>query len=231
MKLFSFAYAGGDGHIFYPIAKELKSCNVTMIPFYYKGRGGRLDEGNYESIMEMAIEAAHFIQKHEVTDGYALLGHSMGSIVAYECFYELKRRGFQLPSAIYFAGSMPPDQLIQNRFVLDDDEAFIDKLKELGGLDLEILEVPEFRSFFLPIIQNDIKNFQEYVFEEKDEKITIPVTILTGSFDQVSGEKVSGWKNHSSMEPSFIELDGDHFFLFKGNQNYKAIFKKIITEA
>jgi medium-chain acyl-[acyl-carrier-protein] hydrolase len=229
MKLFSFAYAGGDGHVFYPLVKELKSCNVTTIPFYYKGRGGRQDEGHYESIMEIAVETADFIEKHEVSDGYALLGHSMGSIVAYECYYELKRRGVQLPCAIYFSGSLPPDKLIQNRFVDEDDDGFIDKLKELGGMDPKVLEIPEFSNFFLPIIKHDIKIYEEYVFEEKDEKISVPVTILTGSLDEVRGEKVEGWKNHAKIEPIFIELDGDHFFIFNEKQDYKEIFENLIN--
>lgn len=228
MKLFCFAYAGGDGHIFYPLATKLKSSNIEIVPLYYKGRGGRQDEGHYESIMEIAMEAADFIEEQGISGGYALLGHSMGGLVAYECYYELTRRRIELPCEIYFSGSLPPDRLIQNRFVDEDEEGVIDKLKLLGGMDPEILEIPEFKDFFVPIIKNDVKIYEEYVFKEKDENIDVPITILTGSLDEIRGKEVAGWKNHTKTPPKFMELSGNHFFLFNGEQNYKEIFNNLI---
>ncbi len=228
MILFTFAYAGGDGHAFYPLVNELKSYDITIEPFFYKGRGNRQKEGPYKSILEIAEDAANFIEKYDLSQGFALLGHSMGCVVVYECYYELLSRGCKLPSAIYFSGSVPPD-VLSNNLMTDNDEEFIDKLKLLGGLDPKILEMQEFREFYFPIIKNDVKIFHEYNFKEKNVYIDVPVTILTGDEDEVKGDKVKGWEKHTNGKPEFIELQGDHFFLFNCNHNYNEIFNRLIS--
>lgn len=229
MKLFSFAYAGGDGHVFYPMKDSLAELGITVSPYMYRGRNNRQAEGHYQSIDEAGAEAASFIQD-SCQDGqeYMLLGHSMGSLVAYECYQRLAKSGSRLPERMIFSGVLPPDRLVQKKYDVDNDQRLIEQLAGLGGMSTDVLNIPEFREFFLPIIKNDVRIFDRYQMKQYP-KIKVPVTVLTGASDAVSGEKVLGWKNHTEAAPMFIELEGDHFFLFKDSISYGDLFQKICS--
>lgn len=226
MKLYAFAYAGGDGHVFFPMKTELKEMGITVFPYMYRGRNNRQEEGHYRSIEEIAEEAAAFIKETNTEQEYMIIGHSMGSLVAYECYQKILEQGLKLPVKMIFSGVLPPDQLHQNKYTLENDTQLVKQLAELGGMAEDVLELPEFKEYFLPIIKNDILIFDKYRFK-KLPKIKVPVTVLTGDSDVISGEKVLGWKRHVEADPTFIEAKGNHFFLFNGSVAYRELFQKI----
>lgn len=226
MELFSFAYAGGDGHVFYRMKEELAEIGINVLPYMYRGRNNRQEEGHYHSIDEAAAEAAAFIQSGCRRQEYMILGHSMGSLLAYECYQKLLESGGKLPVRLIFSGAMSPDQLMQKKYDVTNDKRLVEQLASLGGMSGDVLKIPEFKEHFLPIIKNDIRIFDNYE-TKKYPKIKIPVTVLTGESDTISGEKVWGWKHHMETEPTFIELTGDHFFLFSESIRYCDLFQKI----
>lgn len=228
MKLIAFAYGGGDGHVYYPMKKDLQKLDIELIPYSYKGRNARLGESNYNSIEEVATEAALFIKENDTGEDFALIGHSMGSLVAYECYYKLLEIDYHIPKTIIFSGLLPPHRLIQNKYTLDDDEKFIEELSLLGGLQKEILENKEFLDYFLGIMKNDIIIFDKYEFIEKESKIKSDTVILTGSEDAPKGDNVIPWSDLTNDSPKFVELKGNHFFLFKEGLNYMNLFSEII---
>lgn len=225
-----FAYAGGDGHIYYKIRETLSKFGVVVIPFMYKGRGQRIGEGGYTSLNEIGCEAAEFVKKNIVLDeDYMLLGHSMGSIVAYECYQNLVKSKNKLPKNFFFSAQYPPDELHKENYNLENDHTLIYQLSKLGGVTPNLLYIPEFKKSFLPIIKSDLRLIKEYTFR-MSKKIVVQTIILTGCHDEIKREKILGWTNHSIKTPIFIEIEGDHFFLFKNGINYDFLLNEIFRD-
>lgn len=230
MKLITFAYAGGDGHNYYRMKGKLSKCGVDLLPYMYKGRGSRIDEGFYSSLFEIGIEATEFIKNNiDVEEDYVLLGHSMGSIVAFECYQQLVRIGYKLPKKMFFSGQYPPDKLNKVKYDLGNDSKLVSQLSKLGSITTDLLYIPEFKEVFLPIIRNDLRLIEEYTYRIS-QKIIVPTIILTGSQDEIRGEELEGWADHTTQKPVFIEIEGDHFFLFKQGINYDFLLTEIFKD-
>ncbi|MCK6258800.1 hypothetical protein LCY76_19720 [Fictibacillus sp. KIGAM418] len=230
MKLITFAYAGGDGHVYYRMKNKFSKYGVDLLPYMYKGRGSRVDEGFYSSLFEVGLEASEFIMNNiDIEEDYMLLGHSMGSIVAFECYQQLVKIGCKLPKKIFFSGQYPPDKLNTIKYDLGNDSRLVYQLSKLGAITTELLYIPEFKEIFLPIIKNDLRLIEEYTFRVS-QKIIVPTIILTGSQDEIRGEKVDGWSDHSTQKPTFIEIEGNHFFLFKQGINYDFLLIEIFKD-
>lgn len=229
MKLFSFAYAGGDGHVFYSIQQALVQQGIEVLPYMYKGRNVRQEEGHYQSIVEAATEAVDFINKHVEGQDYGLLGHSMGGLIAYECYQQLYEKGDPLPKMMIFSGSLPPNQLVRGEYAIESDEELVAQLTAEDSISASALAIPEFKEYFLPIMKNDIRIFDQYE-QTTDHQIIVPVTVLTGDNDSnVTKEKVLDWQKYTQDMPKFIELEGDHFFLFSDSVAYRELFQKICS--
>jgi surfactin synthase thioesterase subunit len=230
LKLIAFAYAGGDGHIYYRMKNKFSKYGIDLLPYMYKGRSSRVNEGCYSSLFEVGLEATEFIKNNiDVEEDYMLLGHSMGSIVAFECYQQLMRIGYKLPKKIFFSGQYPPDKLNKVKYDLENDTKLVYQLSKLGAISTDLLSIPEFKEIFLPIIRNDLRLIEEYTFKIS-QKIIVPTIILTGSQDEIKGEKVEGWADHSTLKPVFIEIEGNHFFLFKQGITYDFLLNEIFKD-
>ncbi|WP_150879617.1 thioesterase II family protein [Staphylococcus aureus] len=223
MKLIAFAYAGGDGHVYYKMRNALSEYGIKLIPYMYKGRGSRVTEEPYISIYEAGEEAAEFIKKNiAVNEDYILLGHSMGSIIAFECYQNLLKINYNLPNKIIFSGQYPPDKLNKLKYDLNNDKNLVQQLSKLGAVSTDLLSIPEFKNTFLPLIRNDLKLIKEYIYKDS-YKIIVPITILNGNQDDLILDRLKGWEKHTTQKTTYIDIDGNHFFLFKHDMNYEFI--------
>ena len=101
IRLFCFPYAGGSSEIFLRWKKYLDQ-NIELNPIELSGRGHRCNELFYDDF-ESVIEDVYKIIKYSLSDvPYAFLGHSMGSLIAYELCYKLIEFGDEPPIHIFF---------------------------------------------------------------------------------------------------------------------------------
>ena len=72
------------------------------------GRGKRIYDPLYQSIEE-AVNDVYSKISHELTKGpYAIFGHSMGGIIAYELAYKIRDNHLPEPLHIFFSGRGAP---------------------------------------------------------------------------------------------------------------------------
>lgn len=57
VKLFSFAYAGGDGHVFYPMKDSLAKLGITVFPYI----GASIGSCDIQSQLIHVIMSMHFL--------------------------------------------------------------------------------------------------------------------------------------------------------------------------
>ncbi|MEK7017057.1 thioesterase II family protein [Bacillus sp. FSL R9-9410] len=88
IKLFCLPYAGGSASMYYQLKGYMHKI-VDVIPIEYSGHGERISENYYASFKNMVDDIASKIIDYLDDDQFSILGYSMGSLVAFEVYYEI----------------------------------------------------------------------------------------------------------------------------------------------
>ena len=229
MILFCLPYAGGSESIYYSWKKYLSSSiNPKFIEL--KGRGKRFSESFYENLEEAVNDIFDNMKDKIVNDEYAVYGHSMGGLLAYELYYKARSENVMMPKHIFFSGYKPPDIPRNDKHIhLLPDEEFIKEVVELGGTPHNIIENEELLQLCTPILRNDFKMIEEYVYNEKKEKIQCDITILNGKEEDITLEEILAWKKHADKGFKVYNFAGDHFFINNNIENIVNIINHVLV--
>lgn len=228
MNLFCLPYAGGSEITYYEWKKYLDP-SIQLKPISLKGRGKRFTEGFYNSIEEAVDDIfSNYISQSKDED-YAIFGHSMGGLLAYELYYKICEKNFKLPTHMFFSGYESPDKStdVDISYTLPDKE-FLNKVFELGGTEKEIIENEELLELYLPILRNDFRILDQYVYKNKGFKIRCNVSVLIGKEDRVDKEKLLSWSNLVDIPVNFYTFNGNHFYINTSTKQLIDVINKTL---
>lgn len=230
MILFCLPYAGGSESIYYKWKNHLHT-SIQVVPIELKGRGKRFNEFFYESLEEAVDDIFENIKDKIVDDDFAIYGHSMGSLLAYELYYKISKLNLRKPKHIFFSGYKAPSIIREreNTYNLPDYD-FMKKIMELGGTPEELMNNQELLQIFIPIIRSDFKILETYNYKEREEKLQCDVSILNGKQDSISLEEILTWKNHVCKCFKFYNLEGNHFFINNNVENITSIINTTLVK-
>lgn len=204
------------------LAPEVEVCAIRL-----PGREGRINEPPFRRVMPLVQELAHVLEPL-LDKPYALFGHSMGAVTAFELARRLRREGRPAPIHLFVSGCYPPSLLHPraNRTSALTDHEFIEKLKEYNGVPEEVLQEPELMQFFLPMLRADFELFETYSYAD-GEQLDCPITSFGGLSDpKVDHEHVLGWHKHTKGNFDSHMLPGDHFFLQTGREHLLEVISQ-----
>ncbi len=233
IKLFCFPFAGGSAAAYNPW-KPLLSNNIELRGVELAGRGRRIRESMYQSIPEAVNDVYSIIRDEIATQPYALYGHSMGSVIAFELYYKIKENNLPGPRHIFFSGRGAPHCSREGKkvFHLMPDDEFREEMIKLGGTASEFFEHPELLEVFLPLLKNDLKVNESYEYTEKPSKLECNVTVLNGLQDEdVKVDEVEEWKQHSAegYRCTIQHFAGGHFFINEEPAKVVDIINRTLT--
>lgn len=211
--MFPIPYAGASVNVYYRwkrwLPKEYELCLNELA-----GRGSRYNECFYQSVHQAAVDIAERMIAQLGEDEYILFGHSMGALVAYEVYYELRNQGVKAPKHMFFSGRRAPQILCRKCNIEKmDDKTFLSMVEALGGIQKEFYK-EEIVNVFLPIMRADFTMIEGYLYLPQKLKIECNVGVLYGLDDvSLSLEEVSRWKEVCGNNVSFFEFPGGHFFI------------------
>lgn len=212
MKLFCLPYAGGSSAMYYKWNKYLDK-NIKLYAVELRGRGSRINELLYNNIEEAVDDIFNYI-KGEIEEEYAIFGHSMGSILAYELYYKILDEKLDKPKHIFFSGQKSPNIARDDEKLSElGDEEFIDKVISLGGTPKEIIKDVDILNLFIPILKSDFKLLEKYHYIQGRNKIGCDVSILNGKKDDIKFNEIIEWQNQVSKECKIYEFNDGHFFI------------------
>jgi medium-chain acyl-[acyl-carrier-protein] hydrolase len=159
---------------------------------------------------------------------FALFGHSMGAMIAYDLARELRRRGLPMPAHLLVSGRGAPEETSGIGTLYDLPEAeLMDQLRKLGGTPREVLENKDLMSIFLPILRADFAVVDTYVWTP-EPPLDCPITAFGGDADPAwPGQRMDRWRNHTTGAFHLHLLPGDHFFLHSS----EALLLRQMSEA
>jgi medium-chain acyl-[acyl-carrier-protein] hydrolase len=144
---------------------------------------------------------------------YALFGHSLGALLAFEVMRRIAARGARLPEVLYASGCEAPTQRLRRPPISGlDTPALLAELAALGGTPPEFFAHRETQELVLPMLRADFHASESYVFAPCDP-LTVPLVALVGIDDpEVQLDRAADWQARTCAEFRMQRFPGDHFF-------------------
>lgn len=188
-RLFCFPHAGAGASTFrgWP---ELIGPGVQVTAVQLPGREDRIQERAHDRLEELLDEMVPVLAGAVDGGPYALFGHSMGALVAYEAARRLVAQGAPPPVHVFASALAAPHAPHRTRHV--------SRLAE-----------PEFR---LPTLRADIHLCETY---EHADGAPLPcrLTVLTGADDDIAPLDLALWRELNTGPFRMRVIDGDHHFV------------------
>lgn len=217
-RLYCFPYAGA-GHTVCQHWRELLPAGIELALIKLPGRGARFNEpleGSLQALADALAEAIASAQAApEAPAQFALFGHSMGALLAFETARRLQARG-DSPAVLFVSARTAPAQHGWRGRVSDlPAEQFLAVLRGMNGLPAELLANPEWLDFFLPILRADFALCEDYRYRP-DAPLDCPIHVLAGERDDsVPRELLRGWAEEGQHGCNTWLFPGGHFYLFE----------------
>jgi len=212
LRLFCLPHAGSGASTFHPWSSALPAF-VQICPVQLPGRESRISEPLYTGI-EPLVDAMDRELQPWLDIPYAIFGHSMGALLAFEWARRLQRKGSSMPAWLFLSGRSAPDlsEDTKPQHSLSDRE-FVEKLTSLyNGIPREFLRDQELMEVFLPILRADFAVVESYRFRE-DKPLGCPITVFAGSEDAtVTWDRIRAWKRQAGRSFAIQLFPGGHFY-------------------
>ncbi len=230
VRLFCLPHAGSGAAAFYRW-KRMLPAGVQVCPVLLPGREIRLAERPMLRVSEI-VDGLMEDLRGELGQPYAVFGHSMGALLAYEWVRRIATEGLPCPVRLIVSGRDAPHALAGQRLLHRlEDEAFVRALGEkYGGVPEGFLEDAELREVFLPILRADLEVVEMYEYAAGD-RLGCPVMGLAGTRDQsVSEAGLTAWGELTSGEFTEQRFAGDHFYHAGGGAGQEGLMR-VLGEA
>ena len=214
-QLFCFPHAGGGPSFFRPWRASLQP-EITIRRVLLPGREWRLEEPPFRRIADLVEPLCAALEPY-LHQPYALFGHSLGTVVAYEVARRLSATGTAGPACLIVSGRRAPGLAGNRRRLsgLPDDE-FLAEVARLNGIPPEVLGEPELVSMLLPTLRADYELAETYQPLPGDRLDCPVIAYLSTSDPETDYEGVLKWREVTTGEFTMRVFDGDHFYLKEG---------------
>jgi surfactin synthase thioesterase subunit len=224
-RLFCFPYAGAGASVFRNWQEELPST-IEVVPVLLPGRESRWSDQPIADLPVLATTLAAALHPL-LSQPYALFGHSMGALIAFELARVLRHRKLPPPMHLFVSAARAPhipdreppvhhlpDVLLWNTVSRDYGSA-------QDGTPLN----PEMASVLLPILRADFRMCESYQPSWEDP-FAFPLTAYGGFHDRrVTYADLSAWSAYTIGRFRMQLFPGGHFFLARS----RSLFLKTLS--
>jgi len=230
LRLYCLSYAGGSAGVFRTWC-DLLPAEVEVWGVEYPGHGSRISEPLIDRIDALAALTADAVVAEPAVP-YALLGHSMGSLVAFEMCHALAARGATMPVLLVAAGHRGPHLPSTKPPMHAASHAdFISHLRELGATPPEVLESAELVELMLPILRNDFRACERYC-APKRSPLRTDLVVYGGIADaDADRDALLAWQHETRGRFAVRLFPGGHFFVRECARQVTATLQRDLTEA
>lgn len=211
LRLFCLPYSGASAMFYSRWRRDLPPW-LQLRPLELPGRGMRMDEPLQRDIARLAEQLADEISA-ELDQPYAVFGHSLGGLVAYELGHVLRRRGLPAPLALFVSATAgPAHRDVSEYAVQKTDEQLLSRLRALQGTSEEALGNADLMALMLPILRADFLLCGSFRYGPR-EPLPVPIHVFGGKHDAVRVDELIDWQEETSSGFSLDMFDGHHFYL------------------
>jgi medium-chain acyl-[acyl-carrier-protein] hydrolase len=228
MLLFCLPNAGGSARIYRRWAGALPTT-VDIRPVELPGRGDRVDDLLHHRAEPLLddLEARLATETHARARPYAMFGHSLGAILAFELARRMRSRG-RPPAHLFLSGHgaphlSPPGERIHTL----PDAVLLQRIKKLGGTPEEVLADADLMRWLLPVLRADLTVSETYAYRP-GPPLTCGITVYGGISDsEAPAHHLSAWSRHTTGVVAVRLFPGGHFFIDTAE---RALLTRLATE-
>lgn len=208
-RLVCFPHAGAAADSYVDLSRAL-TPEIDVHAVQYPGRQDRRDEEPLGTAGEIADETAAVLRAFE--DGpFALFGHSMGALIAYETARRLEHEPGGGPLRLFVSGQSAP-RVHERRTDLPDDDGLLDELQRLGISEAALAD-DALLAMSLPVLRADYRVLRSYTWVA-GPPLRAGITTLCGDTDPlVTIDDSARWLQHSVLPGRTRIFPGGHFYL------------------
>jgi surfactin synthase thioesterase subunit len=215
LPLFCLPHAGAGTSAFRTWPDGLPG--VAVLPIQPPGRESRLREAPYERMGPLVAELAAIMLGVAGSRPYAVYGHSLGALVAFETLREIRRRGGLEPVHLFVSGCVAPQYtgIDGPPLAAAPLPALVRKLRELGGTPEWLLSDPTVLEMILPAVRADLSVKESYTYRP-EQPLDVPITVIASTSDpQAPRELQDLWRDQTTAAFRLHTLTGGHFAVFE----------------
>ncbi|WP_295473019.1 alpha/beta fold hydrolase [uncultured Pseudomonas sp.] len=213
VQLFCLPYSGASAMVFSRWRRHLPQW-LQVQPVEIPGRGARLGEALQTDMPALARQLALEILPALKTP-YALFGHSLGALLAFEIAHVLRELGAPPPVSLFASGTAAPsmrDDYARGFADPKTDAQLKAELRDLNGTPQEVLDNEELMALTLPVLRADFRLCGLYQRRQRP-LLSCPIHVLGGKDDKATQEQLIAWQQESDANFSLEMLPGRHFFI------------------
>lgn len=211
VPLICLPYAGG-GSRSYQSWQHLLPPEMDPLIVQLPGREGRLAEALPEDLVAEAARAATELAPL-LAGRFAVFGHSMGALLAFELVRALCDLLPRQPGCLIVSGALPPGRRDSaKRYGHLDDAGLRAEIKEMGGTDLELLDDPEAWALIRPALRADLVMCDRYRMTP-GARVDCPIVAYGSRGDHdAPADAIGPWSEHTTGRFAQRIFPGGHFY-------------------
>ncbi|WP_275094707.1 thioesterase II family protein [Pseudomonas pseudonitroreducens] len=212
LRLFCLPYSGASAMLYARWKRQLPAW-LEVCPVELPGRGRRFAEPLQTDLRALASQLADEIAAR-LDQPYAVFGHSLGGLLAFELVHALRERGLPLPQALFASAASAPARRDSHRELAQEqsDAQLIERMRRLGGTASAVFADAEMLALTLPVMRADFLLCGLYDYR-RHPQLTCPIHVFGGKGDRLSVESLSAWQDETCAGFSLEMLEGGHFFI------------------
>ncbi|PTL76611.1 type I polyketide synthase [Vitiosangium sp. GDMCC 1.1324] len=222
LRLFCIPGAGASASFFRAWGPHVPE-GLGLYPVEMPAHGMRIAEPHLER-MEVLIPAMARALEPYLGERFALFGHSMGSLYAFELTRHLRKKGL-VPEHLFVSSFKPPHLPMPASIALRlSDKEFLEMSRQRGFITEEFGREhdAELMKTYLPTLRKDFALMESYSYVE-EEPLDIPLTVFGSRQDRlIASTQLDTWGEHTRGRLSTYLFDGDHFFAREAGETLLA---------
>jgi len=231
LRLFCFPHAGGAASAYRTWPQQLPA-DIELCAVQLPGRENRIRETPFRDAQALSQALLTALLPY-LDKPFALFGHSMGALLAYEVAQQVRQAG-QLPRYLFVSGRrapwLPDDDTMLH--TLPTDEAFLVELqRRYHNLPEVLFTEPELRDLFVPLLRADFTLVERY---HCPGPLPLPCPLVAfGGADDARVPQAALWAWHAATQAAFALhlFPGGHFYLNEQSAPLLTTIVSYVTEA
>jgi medium-chain acyl-[acyl-carrier-protein] hydrolase len=195
------------------------------------GREGRLREAPHTDFQRL-MAATYGALRPYLDAPFALFGHSMGALLAFEFARRLRQEGGPAPLLLFVSGHRAPHLPSPHPPIahLPDAEFVAEVRQRYDGVPDQVLEHAELMDLLLPGLRADMAVVEGYRFVD-EPPLHCPVSAYAGCGDPEAAEpELAAWRVQTSGSFRLHRFPGTHFYLRNARTELLAAIRRDLTD-
>jgi medium-chain acyl-[acyl-carrier-protein] hydrolase len=215
VRLLCLPHAGAGASVYRAWRDHLPPERVAVVPLQPPGREMRFREPPLTDVQPLVAQLVEALLP-VLEPPYAIYGHSLGALVAFELARALRRARAPQPLGL-LVSARPAPQLPRLRPAahLLPDADLVAELERLGGIPAEIAVDETLLDFLMPLLRADLEVNEDYAYRH-EPPLACPIAAFAGRDDpRVPAAEMEPWRAQTDAGFELHVLPGGHFVPFE----------------